>query len=96
MLYEVTNYVVCGPDIAGLFCRLKKRIGLRRLADDKLHAYDGESFVFNVACVGEDIRAGRISEPADEHGWEEAILAEFLANLATFMAAFSPGSAGTN
>jgi hypothetical protein len=84
MLYEVSGPGGCiieGPNPHGLHVRLAMRLQPIRI-EDREHAYDRGTFLYNVASVGEDIRDGHIAEPADEKGWEDAIVREFRENLA--------------
>ena len=44
--------------------------------------YDNGTLIFNIQCVCEDAKAGRIPDPGDTlDGWVDAIAAEFEANL---------------
>jgi len=90
MLYEVTGpkrhalddkgCIIIGPDPNGLYSRVKKRLGVIRIGG-QTHPYDYGTFLYNVGSVGQDIRTGHIKEPKDEKGWEDAIVAEFKANM---------------
>lgn len=82
MLYEVTHggRIITGPNPDALFPRVSERIGTTRIGGED-HPYDMGTFLDNVEGLGVDIRAGVIAEPADEQGWEDAIVGEFSANL---------------
>jgi hypothetical protein len=81
LLYAVdpTARIITGPDPNLLYYCVKQRLGTIKVYG-KVLTYDYGTFFYNVRCVGTDIRAGRVPNPADVNGWVDAIVAEFRAN----------------